>query len=219
MIQIIPTIMTDDVGEAREKLRMVGGLVERAQIDIIDGKFAKNRTISVDALNQINTGLIMDVQLMVDDPIGYLSRCDGVGVERVYGHVEQMRSQSDFVDQAVSIGLQVGLGLDIHTPIVAIQDMLPYLDAVLLMAVEVGFSGEEFNNRVLKKIEELRSSDFEGDICIDGGLDTEEIALCVEQGANHFAVNSALWEPFGKLRPSAKDIAKKLEELQRIQLN
>lgn len=204
-LQIIPTIMVETVAEMQRKLELVKDKVKRVQIDIVEEIFADNKTITVAALERVNTGLIMDVQLMVQNPVIYVNQCDQVGVERIYGHVEQMPDQGEFVDKATDLGIQVGLGLDIHTPIVSIEKMLPFLDAVLLMAVEVGFSRQVFDEKVLKKIDELRAHQFDGDICIDGGLDKEEIKLCREHGANHFAVNSALWK--------SKDISDKLEEL------
>jgi len=42
MIEIIPSILTNDPVEAREMLTRCEGVVERVSIDIIDGKFAEN---------------------------------------------------------------------------------------------------------------------------------------------------------------------------------
>lgn len=206
--EIIPAILVQEKEELQKQLTLVRGLVERVQIDIIDGVFAANKTVSVENLMQVETEALLEIQLMVQEPIRYLNRCDVVGVTRVYGHVEQMADQEEFVEMAGDLGMQVGLALDLHTPIVAIDKLLPYLDGVLLMAVEVAFQGQEFDEGVLEKIEELRAQEYEGDICIDGGLDGDEIRVCLERGANHFAVGSALWK--------AKDIKQKLEELKGI---
>lgn len=213
---ILPTILETEIKRVQDKLDLVRGITERVQIDIVDEKFASKRTIRVEELEGIRTEVGLEIQLMVDNPARYLNRCDVVGASRIYGHVEQMLSQAEFVDQAVSGGVEVGLAMDIHTPVEAITEMLPHLDGVLLVSVEVGAAGQKFDRGVLKKIEELREKQFEGDICVDGGLDSEEIGECLERGANQFAVNTALWNPFGKLRASAKDIRAKLEELRAL---
>ena len=208
-IEIIPAIQVRTFEELQKKLDGVKDLVNRVQIDIVGEKFADNKSIVVEEVDRANTSLVLDIQLMVNNPIGYLNRCDVVGIERVYGQVEQMPDQDEFVSQAGDLGMQVGLALDIHTPIEAIAKTLPYLDGVLLMSVEVGFFGQTFEEGVLDKIEDLRVRKFEGDICIDGGLNSETIRLCRDRGANHFAVGSYLW--------SAKNLAKRLEALKRIE--
>jgi len=43
---IIPTILTDNIDEVKEKFGLLAGQVDRVQIDIIDGKFADNLTIA-----------------------------------------------------------------------------------------------------------------------------------------------------------------------------
>lgn len=206
--EIIPAILVAEKEELQRQLTLVRGLVERVQIDILDGVFADNKTVSVEVLQQAHTELLIDVHLMVDNPLGYLNRCDALGVTRVYAQVEQMKDQEEFVESAGDLGMQVGLALDLQTPVVAIDKLLGHLDGVLLMAVAAGFQGQEFDEGVLEKIEELRGEGFEGDICIDGGLDEDTIRICLEKGANHFAVGSELWK--------AKDIKQKLEELKGI---
>lgn len=205
--QIVPAILTSDVEVAKQQAKLVEGKVERMQVDIIDGVFADNKTIRVEDISQVHTSALVDVHLMVKNPASFLHRCDGVGVDRVYAQVEMMKSQEQFVDQASSLGMGIGLALDLYTPVSAITDMLPLLDGVLLMSVQAGFQGQSFSERVLTKIQELREQ-FEGDICIDGSMNVDTIPLCLKQGANQFAVGSALWK--------AKDIAQKLEELQGI---
>ena len=206
-LQIVPAILTNDVEVAKKQAELVEGKVERIQVDIIDGVFAKNKTIRVEDIAQLSTGALVDVHLMVRNPGVFLHRLDSVGVDRVYAQVEMMKSQFVFVDQATSLGIGVGLALDLYTPVSAILDMLPHLDGVLLMSVEAGFSGQSFNESVIGKIAELREN-FEGDICIDGGMNEKTIPLCLEQGANHFGVTSALWK--------ATDVRQKLNELKSV---
>ena len=65
MIQIIPSILTNDPDELMELIKKCEGLVERVSIDIIDGKFANNKTIDPSILSDIDTALKIDYQLMV----------------------------------------------------------------------------------------------------------------------------------------------------------
>ena len=170
-----------------------------------------NKTVSIESFEKVAIGMAVEVHLMVDNPIAYVGRCDRVGVERVYGHIEQMEDMGEFVDQVTDLGIQAGLALDLDTPVADIEKMLPYLDGVLLMSVKAGYSGQEFSEEVLSKIEELREQEFKGDICIDGGMNEETIAICAGKGANHFGVTSQIWK--------AKNIKERLVELRGIRLN
>ena len=69
MIQIIPSILTNNPNELQEKLTLCEGLVERVSIDIIDGKFADNKTIDPIILFDLDTSLKIDYQLMVMNPL------------------------------------------------------------------------------------------------------------------------------------------------------
>src|SRR3990170_1868334 len=57
MIEIIPSILTNDPEEAKELIASCEGIVERVSVDIIDGKFADNKTIDPSALSDIDTSV------------------------------------------------------------------------------------------------------------------------------------------------------------------
>ena len=45
MIEVIPTILTNDPQELKRLVSQAEEIVERIQIDIIDGQFASNKTV------------------------------------------------------------------------------------------------------------------------------------------------------------------------------
>src|SRR3989344_6039593 len=97
MIEIIPSILTNDPSEARELLTRCEGVVNRVSIDIIDGKFANNKTIEPDLFFDIDTNLKLDFQLMVEEPVNWIERCVRGQADRIIGHVEKMKDQLEFV--------------------------------------------------------------------------------------------------------------------------
>lgn len=209
MVQIIPAILTNNPEELREKISRVEGLarlaesdsrrMRRVQIDIVDGIFAKNKTVGLEVLEGMETALLLDVQLMVKEPMDWVERCTSILADRVIGHVETMGSQEEFVAKVAGSGAKVGLGLDLDTPIEAIEEnLLTSLDVVLVMSVKAGFGGQEFEPRILEKIEKLKKLK-EGDpnpfsICVDGGVNMDNIKQIIEAGADEVAVGSSLFE-------------------------
>lgn len=211
--EIIPAVLEESIERVEEKLDMVKGLATRVGVDVVDGVYADNLTIGVEELAQIDLeGFLVDVQLIVEYPIDYVDECGRVGVTRVFGHVERMGSQIDFVERAIEVGVKPGLALDLHTPVSAIEkEVWAKLDGVLLMSVKAGFSGQTFNPGIVAKIKQVKHLGFTGDVQMDGGMNPETIERCYQVGANQFAITHYLW--------GSKDVQATLESLQKsIQL-
>lgn len=195
-ITLIPAILDQSIEAVQQKVNKTKDTVERIGIDIIDGIYADNLTISVEDLNQIDFGEVsIEVQLMTEYPEELLGACHTAGVIRAYGHVERMGSQDEYMGLCKELGIQPAFGLDLYTPLDAINERyLLELEGILLMSVKAGFSGQAFNPIVLDKIRKLRERGFTGDIQMDGGINPETIFDCVQAGANQFSVTSFVWK-------------------------
>jgi ribulose-phosphate 3-epimerase len=209
MIQIIPSILTNDPEEAREMITRCDGVVGRVSVDIIDGKFAANKTIDPIVLQSIDTSLKLDFQLMVVEPINWVERCISAGADRIIGHIEQMGDQTEFVGKVQEVGALIGLALDLPTSVSDLDaTILNNLDVVLVMSVPAGFGGQKFDPSVLSKIKELdkiRARDktpFK--IQVDGGIMADNIKSVFESGADEVSVGRGLFKG---------DLAENLERL------
>jgi len=195
-MEIIPTILTKDPIEAREKLGKIRGIAPWVQVDIIDGIFVPNKTIGLEVLEEERGGLKLEIHLMVSQPAGWLGRCQQILTDRVVAQVEMMNNINDFFLKATNLGMEVGLALDLETPVEKIpQDLYSQLDLVLLMAVKAGQGGQNFDPKVLEKIKKIRG--IIGDLVeigVDGGLNEENIVKCKKEGATVFYVGKAFWE-------------------------
>ena len=199
MIKIIPAILTNNPPEALDMAKKSVGLVERVQIDIIDGQFAKNKTIDPSVFEEFEENMRFDYHLMTKDPINWIERCIRGGGDRIIGQVEMMQSQADFVQRAQGFGVEAGLAIDLGTPVSKLElEVLNILDVVLVMSVPAGFGGQEFDESVFKKIEELdKIRTKEGitfKIIVDGGVSEENIASLQKLGVNEVAVGRRLFE-------------------------
>ncbi len=160
MFEIIPSPGTADKDfEAIEKkLQDVKDFAKIIHIDIIDGKFADNKTFSDPTpfakyskdLPAGEAGFIFEVHLMVHEPINYLKSFADAGFKRFIGQIEKMSNQAEFVAQAQILG-EAGLAIDLATPVRDIKVQLDDLDAILVMAVKAGFSGQEFSDESIPR--------------------------------------------------------------------
>ena len=198
MLKITPSILTNDPQEFKKMINMAEGSTDRVQIDVIDGKFVDNKTVDPSILNVIETNLKIDFQLMTKEPIKWVEKCFRAQADRIIGHIEMMSDQSDFIEKVQSLGCKVGLGVDIDTPIEQIDPVLfSDTDVILLMSYKAGFGGQEFDPRVIKKIERLDSIRVRDDtpfkIHVDGGINKDTIRSVAKAGADEVSVGKLLF--------------------------
>jgi ribulose-phosphate 3-epimerase len=198
MVEVIPAILTNDVREAEAKLHDLEVFVPRIQIDIIDGAFAANKSIDPSAVEYIETDLLFDFHLMTKEPTDWVERCVRGGGDRIIGQIEKMTDQLEFIGKVQETGLEVGLALDIDTPVSDInEEALASIDAVLVMGYPAGAGGQPFDEKALKKIKELaeirKEKNLNFKICLDGGVNLDNIGKIVEAGTDEVAVGKSLF--------------------------
>lgn len=199
MVKIVPSILTNDIREAEDKLRLAEGVVERVQIDVVDGIFANNKTVDPSFFEGIETDLKLDFHLMVKEPIHWVERVARAGADRVIGQIEMMSDQVAFVGKVQETGILIGLAVDIETPVLELDPtILTNLDVVLLMSVPAGFGGQKFAPRVLDKIRKLDEIRVRDDtpftICVDGGETESTIDETHFEGADEVVVGSRIFK-------------------------
>ncbi len=199
MIKVVPSILTNNPEEARQMLQRCEGVAERVSVDIIDGVFAENKTIEPIVFEDVETNLKIDYQLMTKDPINWVEKCVRGQADRIIGHVEMMSSQLEFVEKVVSVGLKVGLALDLDTPVEKIDKaILNDLDVVLVMSVKAGFGGQVFQDKAIDKIlrlKELKEKDSSPYLIhVDGGINKDNLKKVNEAGADEVSIGRKLFE-------------------------
>ena len=194
-MEIIPAILTRDAKELEAQIRAVEGRVSRVHIDIIDGEFAPDKTVEVEALFGIEVDVLFDAHLMVREPGDFVEKCIRSLVDRIIGQVEKMSDQFEFANKVQEIGHEAGLALDIDTQVSKLdRDVLSYIDLVLLMGHKAGAQGGELDESVFEKIKELQAVRAEVggrfSICLDGGVNAGNIERIKQTGISEVAVGS-----------------------------
>ena len=178
--------------------------LEVLQLDIIDGWFADNLTLTPTDYAEIDFGqLQLDFHLMTEEPLDYvfelLEQRDFLPVRSIIAQIERMSSQPTFVDQVKKTGWKVGLSLDLFTPVESIDfEHIAELDFVQIMAIEAGFQGQSFVMNTVEKIKELQKirqeKNYQFEIIVDGGIKHEQVKLLQSIGVDAATIGSGLWE-------------------------
>ena len=216
MIKIIPSILTGNPNEARELILRCNDIVERVSVDIIDGKYADNKTIDPDILFDIDTDLKIDYQLMVMEPVNWIEKCVRGQADRIIGHIEKMSDQSEFVGRVQEVGAEVGLAIDLDTPVEEIDPvLLTNLDVILVMSVKAGFGGQDFDKKVFEKVRKLeiirRNDTTPYKIHVDGGITSDNIRKVAQAGADEVSVGRLLFK--GDLAENVKKFQKAVHKI------
>lgn len=196
-IKISPSILSADFScLAREikKVELAGA--DMLHIDVMDGHFVPNITIGPIVVKHIRkiTKLPLDVHLMIEKPQEFIDDFLRAGSDMLTVHIEAI-SGARLKAQSVRVknkGIKFGVCLNPGTPLSKIKDALNFIDFVLVMSVNPGFSGQEFIPSVLSKIKQLRSI-FKGDISVDGGVNAQVAGPIIKAGANILASGSYIF--------------------------
>jgi len=210
MVEVIPSILTDSPNSLREMLDQALGVAGRVHVDIIDGVYADNRTISPETLEGLKAPLV-DYHLMVNNPVVWIERCVLGQADRIVGHIEMMESQKEFIDCTHRAGSGVGLAVDLDTPVGEVESgVLCELDVVIVMSVKAGHGGQRFDSRALDKIEELdrlrEDGHFKYRICDDGGIVFNNVGDVRCRGADEVNIGNRIFQ--GDLEKNIKDYQK-----------
>jgi len=195
MIEIIPTIIAKDFSELQEKIKKVESYIEWAQLDVMDGQFVEETTWNkpID-LRNLETNLKLEAHLMIKNPEEYIDDWIDSSIQRIIFHYTSTGKHKEIIKKVKKAGLEVGLAINPEIPIEVIDQYINQLDLVLVMTVNPGWSGQEFMEDMLGKIEQLREKYKDVNIEVDGGINLETAPKIIQAGANLLAVGSAVFD-------------------------
>ena len=199
-IKLAPSILSADfarLGEQVAEATRAGA--DYIHIDVMDGHFVPNITIGAPVVAAIRscTDLPLDVHLMIEAPERQISQFVDAGANIITVHLEACPHIHGIVQMIKDSGVKAGVSLNPGTPISELEDILPYLDLVLVMTVNPGFSGQTFIDGMLDKIACLRAElDRRGlaaELEVDGGINAKIAPQVVKAGARVLVAGSAVF--------------------------
>lgn len=160
--------------------------VDFIHVDIMDGKFVKNKTMPFREMKNIYkyTSKRLDVHLMVIDPSKYIPLYASLNAEYITFHVEILEDIEEDLKLIKSYSIKAGLSIKPDTNVRELIPYLPYLDMILIMSVEPGYGGQEFIKETTNKISEVRKLleeyNSKAVINVDGGINDTTRGYCLD---------------------------------------
>ncbi|MHC1741259.1 MAG: ribulose-phosphate 3-epimerase [Anaerolineaceae bacterium] len=169
-------------------------------IDVMDGHFVPNITMGpfiVDTCRTI-TQLPLDVHLMIDNSERFIEPFINAGASNLTIHIERNHNILRTLQQIRLLGAHPGVAINPGTPASSIEAVLPFVDMVLVMTVNPGFSGQSFMPECLPKIASIKSMVSKQNhairVQVDGGMTKDTVKQCLLAGADTFVAATAIFK-------------------------
>lgn len=167
-------------------------------LDVIDGKFAKHKTINYEYFEQLRekSPLLFDCHLMVMEPQKIINKYIKSPVNIISVHYESFEDKEIMIKTLKKIkkaNKLAGLAIDLNTEIEVIDPYIKYLDLVLILAVKAGKGGQEFDKSAINKIKYVKKLNPEILVEVDGGINAKTAPACLKAGADILSVGSYVY--------------------------
>ena len=195
MTEIIPAINADSFEEIEQKIRLIEPYSKWAHLDVADGTFTKN-TIWHNAsdFNKLQTSLSIEVHLMINNVEKRIENWLLPNIKRIIFHSEAVDNPDFIINKIHEAGKEAGISINPETSWTRLQPYFNKIDLIQLLSVHPGLAGQEFDEEVLHKIEEVRKNCSDCIIESDGGMNLSTIPKAVVAGANIIVAASAIFK-------------------------
>jgi len=197
---LAPSILAADFSRLAEQIaRAEQGGGDWIHCDVMDGHFVPNITMGplvVEAVRK-STRLPIDVHLMIEKPENYISAFREAGADSIIVHVEACPHLHRVVQQISETGARVGVAVNPATSLSTVEEILPEIDALLIMTVNPGFGAQKFIEASIPKIKKaqqmIASVGKSVAIEVDGGIDVDTAPRVVAAGAQILVAGNSIF--------------------------
>ena len=198
---VAPSLLSANFLRLAEEIKMANeSEADWFHLDIMDGMFVPNITFGFDIIMQINklASKPLDVHLMIEKPERYIEKFAEAGADIITVHYEAANHLHRLVMQIKETGAKAGVAINPHTPVICLEEILPYADMVLIMSVNPGFGGQKFIQTSVEKVRKLNLMKKDKNqsmlIEVDGGVNLETGKQLIDAGANVLVAGSFVFK-------------------------
>jgi ribulose-phosphate 3-epimerase len=188
---IAPSILAADFSNLQYDIE----LVNRSEagffhLDIMDGLFVPNISFGIPVVKAIKKHALnpLDVHLMIVQPERYIKTFKEAGADWLTFHYEACTHLHRTIQETKELGMKAGVALNPHTPVSVLEEIITFVDLVLIMSVNPGFGGQKFIETSYEKIQKAKTlilrSGSGALIEVDGGVGPDNAGRLAGAGAD-----------------------------------
>ncbi|AIZ60384.1 D-allulose 6-phosphate 3-epimerase [Bacillus sp. FSL R5-0432] len=194
-----PSLMCMDLTHFREQIHLLNTRADRYHVDVMDGHYVKNLTLSPFFIEQLRklTNLPIDVHLMAEHPQEFLiDACIDAGATMICLHPEVVQKDAFRIIRHIhQRKCEVGFVLNPVTPVAALESFIHLIDRVTIMTIDPGFAGQPFIKEMLQKIKQVKDIKKHGgysfSIEVDGSCNESTFRLLAEAGNEIYIIGTS----------------------------
>lgn len=199
-MEILPVLNFPDEQHFKEKLSQVKSFLPVAKfvhVDVADGSFTKGYStwITPAAFPSLFSDDLPKVSLhiMSNSTEQILDSWLAVKPARVIVHFDSLQNSESVAKKCKDAGVEVYLAITLKTDMESFFAKVADFSGALVLAVEPGLSGQEFQPAALLQISAIHEKLPSLPICVDGGVNIDVVRACARAGAKQLAVGAHIF--------------------------
>lgn len=197
---LAPSLLAADFSKLGEAIKEIEKVEDAfVHIDVMDGNFVPHISFGQTMIEAIRplTKRIFDVHLMVENPQQHFKSFIEAGADYLTFHYENTVHHHRLIQEIRALGAKPGISIVPSTPVSVLEEILPYIDLVLIMSVNPGFGGQKLITKCLNKVKSLKktrqNNGYSYIISIDGGINNETLPSVLDSGADLIVSGSSFF--------------------------
>ena len=190
-VTIVPAILANSKQDFKVQVERINTFTRRAQIDIVDGLFAPNKTLDVTNI-WWPKGWETDLHMMVARPSEHLETIFKLNPSLCIFHAEAQEDLLPIFEALKQHDIKAGVALLPGTFPGAVQKYIEAADHVMIFAGQIGVQGSRADLLQTEKVSLIRAIKTDVEIGWDGGANMTNVRTLAHSDVDVINVGSAI---------------------------
>jgi len=198
---IAPSLLAANLTNLRNDIEMVNtSEADWIHVDVMDGVYVPNISFGMPLVKAIKeyARKPLDVHLMIVEPEKYIGRFREAGADHLTIHAEAARHLHRSILEIHELGMKAGVSLNPSTPVHVLDEIISFIDIVLIMSVDPGFGGQKFIDFTFDKVRKTRTlierTGSHAMIEVDGGVVLDNAGALFNAGVDILVTGTAVFK-------------------------